>query len=235
MSRTTTPNVGKFGIRGKDEKGGLRPPFFCSAICGRCHRERIQDVAPQGGLMLSQSKKRWRGRLPPAVRRLARVPAPLGFAPPRPRYWILRRPRRQRRGAPARRPCGGRAACVSRRRPDLVGGRCRRRSSVVGCPPASYGGRGAICRRRGRGAAVAAARGRAVPLRCTLGPGRRPRPRCAPLRLRARGWGFRRPPWAGGVEHLRRHFHIFIVQQKGKGNDHAQHLSQSIHAGVLLV
>lgn len=80
MSRTTTPNVGKFGIRGKDEKGGLRPPFFCSAICGRCHRERIQDVAPQGGLMLSQSKKGgaggsplrcagWRGCLRPLASR----------------------------------------------------------------------------------------------------------------------------------------------------------------------
>ena len=34
------------------------------------------------------------------------------------------------------------------------------------------------------------------------------------------------------ITHLRRHFHIFIVQQKGKGNDHAQHLSQSIHAGI---
>lgn len=58
------------------------------------------------GLDVVAVKKRWRGRLPPAVRRLARVPAPLGFAPPRPRYWILRRPRRQRRGAPARRLAG---------------------------------------------------------------------------------------------------------------------------------
>ena len=46
------------------------------------------------------------------------------------------------------------------------------------------------------------------------------------------GGGDNRPPGAGGVEHLRRHFHIFIVQRKGKGNDHAQHLSQSIHAGI---
>lgn len=43
----------------------------------------------------------------------------------------------------------------------------------------------------GRGAAVAAARGRAVPLRCTLGPGRRPRPRCVPFAPAGAGLGFR--------------------------------------------
>lgn len=136
------------------KKGGFGP-LFCSAICGRCHRERIQDVAPQGGLMLSQSKKSGAGGSPPRCAGWRGCLRPLASRPPRPRYLILRRPRRQRRGAPARRPCGGRAACVSRRRPDLVGGVVPPPLVRCGVPPASYGGRGVLCRwwgpRRGRG------------------------------------------------------------------------------------
>ena len=184
MSRTTTPNGVRFGIRGKDEKRGaglrLRSLFLLRLYVVCVQKTGHKIWRRSGHLWVSQVNKRWRGRLPPSVRRYAVAACAPADAPPRPRNWILRRPRRQRRGAPARRPCGGWAACVSRRRPDLVGGWCRRRSSVMGCPLRLMGGRGALCRWWGRGAAVAAARGRAVPLRCTLGPGRRPRPRCAP-------------------------------------------------------
>ena len=55
---------------------------------------------------MSQVNKRWRGRLPPSVRRYAVAACAPADAPPRPRNWILRRPRRQRRGAPARRLAG---------------------------------------------------------------------------------------------------------------------------------
>ena len=59
-----------------------------------------------GHLWVSQVNKRWRGRLPPSVRRYAVAACAPADAPPRPRNWILRRPRRQRRGAPARRLAG---------------------------------------------------------------------------------------------------------------------------------
>ena len=83
MSRTTTPNVGKFGIRGKDEKGGLRPSFFARLyvvgvrISGHCilwplraHSRPAAAAAlvpPSAGAYSWAAQGRCRVPLPPSV------------------------------------------------------------------------------------------------------------------------------------------------------------------------
>ena len=123
------------------------------------------------------------------LRPLAGVGA-LAGAPPRPRYWILRRPRRQRRGAPARRLAGV-GGLLSRRRQRFNGGRCRRRSSVVGGVPLSPVGAVVPAGCGGGGCCRGAAGGWAVPLRFTQSPRRRPAPSPRPLAPAGAGWGFR--------------------------------------------
>lgn len=140
-----------------------------------------------GHLWVSQVNKRWRGRLPPSVRRYAVAACAPADAPPRPRNWILRRPRRQRRGAPARRLAGVGGLRLAPAAVIWWGGWCRRRSvRCGGCPSLLWVRWCLPC--VGAGAVVVAAPG-AEPFRSASlkAPGAAPPPVPAPLRLRARG------------------------------------------------
>ena len=203
-----------------------------------------------GRLCISQSISGGAGGSP--LRPLAGVGA-LAGAPPRPRNSILRRPRRQRRGAPARRLAGVGGLRLAAAALIQWGGRCRRRSSVVGGAPLSCVCRApCVC----GGGGVAVARGAAGPFTSMHSkPPRAPRPRRCPCAPAGAGLEFRwlrpagtaRPLSRAGVyrlsfygliiSHLPARFHINIANRHliRKGNDHAQHLSQSQHTGVLLV
>lgn len=192
--------MGRFGIRGKDERGGGFGPLFCSAICGRCHKERIQDVAPQGGLMLSQSTRGGAGGSPLRCADMRWLPAPRLTRPPARAIGFS--------GVPAAN--GG-----ERLRAALAGtGRLASRGGGL-----IWWGGGAAAARPLWGAPLRLKGGAWCPLpvvgarRCR---GRRPWPdRSAPLHFRPRaaspaplrplcacGRGVRtpRPPWAGGIQ-----------------------------------
>ena len=172
MWPTTTPNRARFGTRGKG-KGGFWPPFL---------------LRRSGRLWISQSISGGAGG--PPLRPLAGVGA-LAGAPPRPRNSILRRPRRQRRGAPARRLAGvGGLRLAAAALIQWGGGAAAARplwvvplSPVCAVVPAVCGG-GA------RGAAVA--RGAAGPFTSMHSkPPRAPRPRRRPCAPAGAGLGFR--------------------------------------------
>lgn len=188
-------------VGGMTARGGFGPLFFCSSACCVCGGDGTQDIALFGAPVGVAVKKWWRGR--PPLRPLAGVGA-LAGAPPRPRYWILRRPRRQRRGAPARRLAGA-GGLLSRRRQRFNGGavppplvRCG------GCPSLRWV---RWCLPGVGVGAVVVAPPRAGPFRSASlkAPGAAPPPVPAPLRLRARGGGSagcgqrgRPPALAGG-------------------------------------
>ena len=137
-----------------------------------------------GRLCISQSISGGAGGSP--LRPLAGVGA-LAGAPPRPRNSILRRPRRQRRGAPARRLAGvGGLRLAAAALIQWGGGAAAARplwvvplSPVCAVLPACVGA-AAWPWRAGRLGRL---------LRCTLSRPARPAPAAAPVRLRARGWG----------------------------------------------
>ena len=143
---------------------------------------------------MSQVNKRWRGRLPPSVRRYAVAACAPADAPPRPRNWILRRPRRQRRGAPARRLAGVGGLRLAPAAVIWWGGGAAGARYVVGDAPLSCGCGGA-CRVWGRGLLSWRRRGlnRSAPLH-SKPPAPRPQspPPCAC------GRGVKDAPPAGG-------------------------------------
>ena len=169
MWPTTTPNRERFGTRGKG-KGGFGPLF----------------AAPFGALVYIAVNKWWRGRLPPAApcggRGLGwRAPPPAQFNPP-----ASPPPTAGRACAP---PCGGRRLASRGGGADSMGGRCRRRSSVVGGAPLSCVCRApCVC----GGGGVAVARGAAGPFTSMHSkPPRAPRPRRCPCAPAGAGLGFR--------------------------------------------
>lgn len=164
-----------------------------------------------GHLWLSQVNKRWRGRLPPSVRRYAVAACAPADAPPRPRNWILRRPRRQRRGAPARRLAGVGGLRLAPAAVIWWGGGAAGARYVVGDAPLSCGCGGA-CRVWGRGLLSWRRRGlnRSAPLHSK--PPAPPRPQSPPPC--ACGRGVKDAPPAGGGRarsHLPAVFHINVV------------------------
>lgn len=189
-------------------RGGFGPLFFCSSACCGCDGDGTQDIAPFGAPVGVAVKKWWRGRLPPA--------APCGGgalagAPPAPRYWILRRPRRPTAGRACAPPCRGSAACSRGGGSDSMGGGAAAARPLWGVPlspagavvPAGCGGGG--CCRGGAG-------GWAVPLRFTQSPRRRPAPSPRPLAPAGAGWGVPLAAASGDeITHLPRIFHINVV------------------------
>ena len=94
-------------------------------------------------------------------------------------------------GARLRAALRGSAACSRGGGNDSMGGRCRRRSSVVGGVPLSPAGAVVPAGCGGGGCCRGAAGGWAVPLRFTQSPRRRPAPSPRPLAPAGAGWGFR--------------------------------------------
>ena len=88
-----------------------------------------------GHLWVSQVNKRWRGRLPPSVRRYAVAACAPADAPPPPAQLDSPASPPPTAGRACAPPCGGRRLASRAGGCDLVGGWCRRRSvRCGGCP-----------------------------------------------------------------------------------------------------
>lgn len=180
--------------------------FFCSSACCGCGGNGTQDIAPFGAPVGVAVKKWWRGRPPPC--------GPLRGSGP----WLARPPARAigfsgvpaaNGGARLRAALRGSAACSRGGGNNSMGGRCRRRSSVVGSAPLS-GGYGGAYRVWGWGLLSWRRRGlnRSAPLHSK--PPAPPRPQSPPPCACGRGAGVplaaasggRPPALAGGQGHI---------------------------------